>query len=177
MLCEAYIDGLGSTIMFNDYLLLNIIDISFLLRTSGPSGNTVTEPPCENLWGLYPPPPNLVSKDLGDPILLCRHHSCIPTQETLCPHTFSFLCQPLRIGVAYSEQTSCCLRTWCTLCEWLLNIQNSWQSQILNSMRKSRPCPSQALTTVLQGEELRYESKMELSHGHIMLPPKLEVKF
>ena len=122
-------------------------------------------------------PPNLVSKDLGDPILLCHHHSCIPTQERLCPHNLLFSCQPLRIGVAYSEQTSCCLRTWCILCEWLLNRQNSRQSQILNSMRKSRPCPSQALTTVLQGEELRYESKMELSHGHIMLPPKLEVKF
>ena len=43
------IDGLGTTVMFNDYLLLNIIDISFLLRTPGPSGNRVTEPPCEHL--------------------------------------------------------------------------------------------------------------------------------
>lgn len=41
--------------MFSDCLLLNIVT-SFLLGRSGASGNRVTEPPCDHLWGLYVPP-------------------------------------------------------------------------------------------------------------------------
>lgn len=136
--------GWGLTVMINDYLLLNIIDISFLLRTSGPSGNRVTG---ATLWasleGCIPHPsprPALQYLKIWEtPSSFATTILVSLLQKRFSSQTFSFLCQPLRIGVAQSEQTSCYLRIWCIWCEWLLNIPNSWQSQILNSMRKSRP--------------------------------------
>lgn len=117
---------------------------------SGTPGSRVTEPPCVLLWGLQLPP-TPTSKDLGDPIFLCHHHSCILIQKRLFLFFFIFL-------VTLSEQALPMVDRQAAVLDLIYLMWMTWKylKQLIvtniNSTRNSRLYPSQAPTMVLQGK-------------------------